>query len=72
VVQLDLRDLYLRSISLLGSTMHTPQQFKVLVEAANAGNVEPIVSATYPLAVVREAQEQFALREHVGKIVLLP
>jgi len=52
--------------------MHTPQQFKVLVEAANAGNVEPIVSATYPLAVVREAQEQFALREHVGKIVLLP
>lgn len=72
VVQLDLRDLYLRSISLLGSTMHTPQQFKVLVEAANAGNVEPIVSATYPLAEVREAQEQVALREHVGKIVLLP
>ncbi len=72
VIQLDLRRLYLRSISLLGSTMHTPDQFEVLVAAANAGQVTPVVARTFALTAVRTAHEEFERREHIGKLVLLP
>lgn len=72
VVEVDLRPLYLRSIRLIGSTMHTPAQLEVLVAAANRGHVAPRIAATHPLDAVREAHEQFERREHVGKIVLVP
>ncbi len=72
VIELDLRRLYLRSISLLGSTMHTPRQFEVLVGAANAAQVAPVVARTFPLEAVRTAHETFERREHVGKLVILP
>lgn len=72
IIELDLRRLYLRSISLLGSTMHTPEQFGVLVAAANAARFEPVVAGTFPLDEVRAAHEAFERREHVGKLVLLP
>lgn len=49
VIEMDLRRLYLRSISLLGSTMHTPKQFEVLVAAANAGEVAPAVARRFRL-----------------------
>ncbi|GAB2929607.1 alcohol dehydrogenase family protein [Rhodococcus aerolatus] len=72
VIELDLRGLYLRSISLLGSTMHTPEQFAVLVATANAGEVDPLVARTFPLEEAAAAQEAFEAREQVGKLVLLP
>lgn len=72
VVELDLRRLYLRSVSLLGSTMHTPGQFAVLVEAANAGGLRPLVAQTFPLAEAAAAQALLERREHTGKLVLLP
>lgn len=72
VIELDLRRLYLRSISLLGSTMHTPDQFEVLVAAAKAGEVMPVVARSFPLEEVRAAHEEFERREHVGKLVLVP
>jgi NADPH:quinone reductase-like Zn-dependent oxidoreductase len=72
VIELDLRGLYLRSISLIGSTMHTPAQFEVLVATANAARVAPVVARTFPLEEVRAAHEKFERREHVGKLVLVP
>ncbi|WP_139980347.1 zinc-binding dehydrogenase [Nocardioides litoris] len=72
IVQLDLRSLYLRSIALLGSTMHTPEQFGVLVAAANEGAIAPVVAQTHPLRAAGSGHEQFERRAHVGKIVLEP
>lgn len=73
VVELDLRTLYLRSIALLGSTMHTPGQFALLVEAARRGDIRPpVVAATYPLTEIHAAHERFERRDQVGKIALLP
>lgn len=72
VVQLDLRSLYLRSIALLGSTMHTPEQFEVLVTAANDGAVTPVIAQTYSLGDAAAAHDAFERRDHVGKIVLVP
>lgn len=72
VVELDLRRLYLRSVALLGSTMHTPDQFAVLVAAANDGGLHPQVARTFPLSEAAAAQAVLERREHTGKLVLLP
>lgn len=72
VVRLDLRQLYLRSRRLVGSTMHTPAQFRRLVDEARAGRVRPHVEATFPLEEIHAAQEAFGAPGRRGKVVLLP
>lgn len=71
-VRLDVRRLYLANIALVGSTMHTPRIFDLLVDLARNGGVRPIIAATYSLADVAEAQHVLARRAHVGKIVVIP
>jgi NADPH:quinone reductase-like Zn-dependent oxidoreductase len=71
-VELDVRRLYLGNLALLGSTMHTPRVFDLLVDLARRGEVRPVVAATFGLDQVPEAQEQLARREHVGKLVVVP
>ncbi len=71
-VQLDVRTLYLANLALVGSTMHTPRIFDLLVDLARRGAVRPVVAATFGLADVPEAQRQLALRQHVGKLVVVP
>jgi NADPH:quinone reductase-like Zn-dependent oxidoreductase len=71
-VDLDVRRLYLANLSLVGSTMHTPRIFDLLVDLARRGEVRPVVSATFALDRVPEAQERLAQRRHVGKLVVVP
>ena len=71
-VRLDVRRLYLANIALVGSTMHTPRIFDLLVDLARRGSVRPVVAATFALADVAEAQRELARRAHVGKIVVIP
>lgn len=71
-VDLDVRRLYLGNRALVGSTMHTPRIFDLLVEIARRGEVRPVVAATFGLDEVAEAQRQLARREHVGKLVVVP
>jgi len=72
VVELDLRRLYLHSIRLVGSSMHSPGDFARLAELARAGAVRPPIAGRYSLEQIHRAQEDFASSRHVGKIVLLP
>ena len=72
VVQVDLRVLYLQRRTLIGSTMHTPAQFRRLVHDARAGNLDPPVARTYPLTEIHQAQQDFAAGDHLGKLVLIP
>lgn len=71
-VDLDVRRLYLANLALVGSTMHTPRIFDLLVDVARRGLVRPVIAATFHLDEVREAQRQLAQRRHVGKLVILP
>ncbi|MBH0024963.1 zinc-binding dehydrogenase [Salinibacterium sp. SWN248] len=68
----DVRDLYLHNRQLIGSTMHTPEHFELLMEMARRGEITPLVAAIFPLEEAAEAQEELARRAHVGKIVLRP
>lgn len=72
VVQFDLRRLYLRFRTLIGSTMHTPALFEQVVDLARSGSIAPRVAATYGLTEIVAAQAHFERKDFVGKIVLLP
>ena len=71
-VELDVRRLYLANIALVGSTMHTPRVFDLLVDVARGGGVRPVVAATFGLGEVAAAQARLARRGHVGKLVIVP
>ncbi len=71
-IDLDVRRLYLANLALLGSTMHTPRIFNLLVDFARRGVVRPAIAATVGLSELVEAQRQLAQRQHVGKLVVVP
>jgi len=70
IVELDLRTLYLRDLSLLGSTYQPAKVFTDLVGYIEAGEIRPVVSATYPLRDLRAAQQAFLAKSFVGKIAI--
>lgn len=69
-VELDLRTLYLKDLSLIGCTELEPQVFPHLVALIDRQEIGPIVYKTYPLEEIAKAQEQFLMKRHTGKIVL--
>ncbi|MDH6226826.1 zinc-binding dehydrogenase [Streptomyces sp. MJP52] len=71
-VAFDVRRLYLHNAQVIGSTMHTPRHFDLLMDMAREAAVRPVIAATFPLEQAALAQEELARRGHVGKIVLLP
>jgi len=68
----DVRDLYLHNLQLIGSTMHTPEHFELLMDMARRSQIRPIVATVFPLEQAARAQAELARRSHVGKIVLHP
>ncbi|TQN31682.1 NADPH:quinone reductase-like Zn-dependent oxidoreductase [Haloactinospora alba] len=72
VISFDLRRLYLHNLTLIGSSMHTPDHFAQLAEAARHGHITPRVAARYPLSEIHAAQHEFSRHTHVGKITITP
>jgi NADPH:quinone reductase-like Zn-dependent oxidoreductase len=72
MVGLDLRDLYLKDITLIGSTAWDEPVFPNLIGYIEQDAVRPVVAATYPLARIADAQRDFLEKRHTGKLVLLP
>lgn len=71
-VTFDVRRLYLHNAQVIGSAMHTPRHFDILVDLARQAEIQPVIAATFPLDQAARAQEELARRRHVGKIVLHP
>lgn len=72
IAELDLRDLYLKDLTLYGCTILEPQVFDNLVGYIERGEIAPVVAATYPLSDIVAAQRAFLTKKHIGKIVLIP
>lgn len=70
LVTLDLRKLYLRDLTLIGSTVVAPHVFRDLVGYIERGEVRPLLAATYPLAELHAAQAAFIAKKHAGNIVV--
>jgi NADPH:quinone reductase-like Zn-dependent oxidoreductase len=71
IVELDVRTLYLKDLSLLGCTVLAPEVFGNLVAHIEQGRIAPLVAASLPLEQIGEAQALFQEKRHVGKIVLV-
>ena len=72
IVELDIRDLYLKDLNFFGSTWQSHEVFANLIGYIERNEVRPTVAATYPLADIVAAQEHFGRKDFVGKIVLVP
>lgn len=70
MVTLDVRTLYLKDLSLLGSTAQPDHILPDVVGYIERGEIAPLVSATYPLRDIHAAQTAFMGKTMVGKIVL--
>lgn len=71
-VRVDLRHLFYRRLSLLGSTMGAKGDLLRIAQLIDQGKLQPVVDRTFPLAQARQAHEHLASRGQFGKVVLLP
>ena len=65
-----LHRLWWKQLSILGSSMGTPEDFQGAFDLVAAGRALPVVDRVYPLADARAAHERLEAGEQFGKIVL--
>jgi len=70
LVALDVRTVYLKDLSLFGCTVLGDDVFSNLIKRIEADEIKPIIADTFALSQVAEAQKQFELKQHVGKLVI--
>lgn len=68
--KIDLRFLFSRHLSILGSYMASKAELFPVLELVARKLVHPVVDKIFPLAEARAAHERLELREQFGKIVL--
>ena len=71
-VDLNLRHVFFKSLSILGATMGSKADFTTIVAHAAAGRLRPIVHQVLPLDEVRAAHALLMSRQVFGKLVLTP
>lgn len=72
IVELDMRDMYLKDITLFGSTAWDEQIFTDLIGYIERGEIRPLVAKTFALEQIADAQREFLEKNHVGNFVLIP
>ena len=70
IVDLDLRTLYLKDLTLKGSTWQDVEAFTNLISYIENNQISPLIAATFPLHEIGKSQEMFLEKGFVGKIVL--
>ena len=72
IVELDLRDFYLKDLTLIGCTAWDEPVFPNLMSYVERGEIKPVLAKVFPLADIVAAQKEFLEKRHVGKFVLVP
>lgn len=72
IVNLDMRDFYLKDITLYGSTAWDEPVFPNLIGYIHRGEIRPVLAKTFDLQDIVQAQEEFMAKDHVGNFVLIP
>lgn len=70
MVELDVRTLYLKDLTLIGCTAPEPAVFRRLIRKIEENRIVPLVAAVFDLTEIRDAQKMFMDKQFVGKIVL--
>jgi NADPH:quinone reductase-like Zn-dependent oxidoreductase len=71
LVELDLRTVYLKDLTLIGCTSQDAEVFPALIGYLERGEIVPLIARTYPLERIADAQRDFVAKRHVGKLVLM-
>ena len=70
LVELDVRTLYLKDLSLFGCTVLEKEIFSNLIKCIERNDIAPVIAMTFPIVQIAEAQRRFMAKNHTGKIVL--
>ncbi len=68
----DLRHVFFRQLSILGSTMGSAKEFADMLSCVADGKLKPVVDRAFPLEGVAEAHRVLEAREAFGKLILNP
>ena len=71
-VATDLRYIFFRRLSVLGSTMGTKGELLQIMNLVERGMLRPVIDSTYPLKEIAAAHERMESRKGFGKIVVNP
>src|SRR5579864_4322393 len=71
-VKLDLRFLFSKQWSLLGSFMGTMGELHEVLKFVFGKELKPVIDKVYPLAEIRAAHERIENKEQFGKVVVTP
>ncbi len=69
-VGIDLRHLFVKQLTLLGSYMGAQHELLRVVELLERSQLRPVVDGVFPLEEAAQAHERVGRREHFGKVVL--
>lgn len=72
LVNLDLRFVFVRQLSIFGSYMGGFKEFQRVIRRVERGRFKAVVDKVFPLKEAREAQARMLERKNFGKIVLVP
>lgn len=70
MVELDIRTLYLKDLTFFGCTILEREVFVNLIKRIENQEIKPLIAKVYSLKKIVEAQKEFLLKKHIGKIVL--
>ena len=71
-VGIDIRHLFSKQQTILGSTMGNVAAFDECLSLVSAGKIKPIIDRTFRFNEVKEAHEHLENGQQIGKIILLP
>lgn len=71
-VPMDLRYVFARQLTILGSMMGTRAELNAVTELIGQRKLKPVVDTVFPLRDARAAQERMLARDVFGKLVLQP
>ena len=72
IVELDMRDMYLKDITLIGCTGWDEPVFPNLISYIEGNEIRPLLAKIFELKDIAKAQEEFLQKKHFGNFVLLP
>ncbi|MFE4080226.1 zinc-binding alcohol dehydrogenase family protein [Paenarthrobacter sp. YIM B13468] len=67
---IDIPDLYWGHVSVLGTTLGSPDDFGHMLEMIDKYQIRPIIDSLYSLTEIVEAHRHLESRNHLGKLVL--
>jgi NADPH:quinone reductase-like Zn-dependent oxidoreductase len=70
--QIDLRQIFGRQISIIGSYMGSKRDLQEVLRFVNEGKLKPVIDSVFPLSELRAAEEKMQDRNVFGKIVVVP